>query len=138
MSKIEGTYAYLDKIANNFKNHIDTNGEKLNKAEALYSYSELLKEKTKNPVGMTIAIRDMLENNPIENVYEFGENLNYLERNPQIDLLVKKLEKSEESFAKIQNTKEDLIFFKRINHGFVTPKLTGIRKLILRFKLMLA
>ena len=128
----------LETKATNFVKAFDTRGGLLNKPEALTAYSEFLKEKIKNPVGMGIAIKNVLEKNPIDDVIEFSSNIAYVEQDKGIKDLLRDVRQAElKNYARTQDIREGLIENNRINHERVMPALKGFEKFLLKLKLFM-
>lgn len=138
MSKIpEIKRINLETKATNFIKTYNTKGRLLDKPKAILCYEEFLKEKIKNPVGMDIAMRDVLRREPVEDMIEFSSNVAYIEQNKGIKTLLKELYSQEAKRGKTQDLKEALIENNRINHDRITPALKGFNKFILMLKLLI-
>lgn len=120
--------ATLDKDSRYFIGH--------NRRFAVQCYENFLHEKIKNPVAASIAMRDVVQKRPIENVKDFAQNLVELERMPHIDKLVKQIADIEAQNSKTAYVRHEIISRNRINAYSVTPKLRGLKKLAFRLKLM--
>ena len=137
MSKIPEIFRYdLEAKAINFIQELDTKGALLNKKDALYHTKEFLREKIKNPVGMAIAMKDILKESPIEDVFEWSSNLAFVEKDPEVKTLLKKLATTELNYKKTSDLRQKLIDLNRVNNYEVSPALRGFDKLKLRFKLL--
>ena len=111
------------------------NQNHFSKSDAIYCYGEFLREKVKNPVGMGIAMRDMLEKEPINDMFRFSNNIAYIEQEKGIKKLLNQYEESDAKHPNLLDVRTKLIEEKRVNHGQVTPKLKGFDKFILKLKL---
>lgn len=118
----------LDKDSKYFVDH--------HKSFAAECYENYLKEKIKNPVAASIAMRDVVQRKPIENLGFFSQNVAELERMPHIDKLVKEIAVNEAKNKKTAFLRHELIARNRINAYSVTPRLTGLEKLMFKIKLM--
>ena len=99
-------------------------------------YQEYLKEKVKNPVAATIAMRDTVRKTPILNGKSFVLNQAKLERQPEVDQYIKQIANVEEKQAKTSFVRQEIIAKDRINLNSVTPKLKGAKKLAFKLGLM--
>ncbi len=109
--------------------------EAFNKKGATKQYEMYLQEKVKNPVAAAIAMRDTVQKHPINNWEDFTKNRVALERQPQIDKLVKQIEQIEAQYPKTGYIRQELIAQGRVNLNYITPRLTGLKKLALKLKM---
>ena len=125
------SYAYkrsLQPYPNNF------NG--INYDIAVERYSSLLEEKIKNPIAVKLAMLETEVKNPANDLKYINENLKTLEDNKKIQELLNKVRAVEAQYPKTLALRERLIEEKRIKLMGVTPKLTGLKKNLLKLKLM--
>ena len=99
-------------------------------------YQDYLKEKVKNPVAATIAMRDTVRKSPILNPESFVENQAKLERRPEVDQYICQLAANDLMQAKTAYVRQEIIAKDRINLNSVTPKLKGAKKLAFKLGLM--
>lgn len=118
----------LDKSAKCFKNSTE--------ALAKEKYCEFLEDKIKNPLAATLAMRDIKEIRPIENIEDFSKNLAKLEKTPEVDCYTKKIKDIESGYNKTGYVRQEIIAQNRISLNYVTPKLNKMEKLAFKLKLM--
>ncbi len=104
---------------------------------AAENYKSFLQEKLKNPVAATIAMRDEVRVRPISNIDDFTANRVKLEQKPEIKKLIAQLAAQEINYPGTSYIRQELIAKERVNLHTVTPKLTGIKKLAFKLKLLL-
>lgn len=135
MSKISQiNQTHLETKALNFIRAFN-NHNHFSKSDAIYCYGEILRERIKNPVGAEIALRDMLEKEPIDDMFRFSNNITYIEQEEGIQKLLNQYEESDAKYPNLLDVRTKLIEEKRVNHGQVTPILKGFDKFILKLKL---
>ena len=125
----------LKAVVRSYKQKLDSSDKKYCPEEAEYAYKNFLKEKVKNPVASEVAFYELLNKKPIKHVFSFYKRLEELEKNPSIKKLLDKVAKKQEGQDKTQFIRQMLIVENRIKLDKVTPKLTGIKKSLLKAKL---
>ena len=128
----------LESKASRFVRTFDTRGGLLNKSEALSSYKDFLKEKMDNPVGIKIAMKDVLKKNPISDEIEFASNIAYIEQDKNVKNLLKEVRQFNGRYGKTRYVRAELIDRGRVNHDKVMPALKGFDKFLLRLQLFLS
>ena len=102
---------------------------------AVQRYKDILKETIKNPITTKLVMKEVLEEHPVENIHYYEQNKKNIEKNAEIKEMLSELV-AREALYKNYNLREQLLEEKRIDLYKVNPKLTGLKKLALRFKLM--
>lgn len=125
----------LKGIVKSYKQKVDTSEKNYRQEEAEYAYKKFLKEKLENPVASEVAFYELLNKNPIKHIFSFYKRIEELEEKPSIKKLLNKISQKEESQSKTQFIRQMLIIENRIKLDKVTPKLTGIKKTLLKAKL---
>ena len=118
----------LDKPEPNFRN--------ASRDFASKEYKSFLEEMVKNPIASKIAMRDILREHPLEYPYDASQNVKVLEKQPEIDLLIKQIESKQALQADTRVIRNDIINSERISLHSVMPKLRGVKKFIQRLKYM--
>ena len=103
---------------------------------AINRYSEFLKEKIKNPILTKLSMNKVLKEHPPENRDYFERNLAVAKKDENIKKLLAIITKQEESQKYSLDLREKLIEENRIDLVKTTPKLSGLKKLMLRLKIM--
>ncbi len=126
------TYAYrrsLDTFPNVFKD--DVYQLSINK------YADYLKERINNPIVTELVSKKVEYEHPIKDPAYFLKNKKKAEQNTVIKNLLAKLAVEEINYSKTQSIRETLLSEGRINLYSITPKLRGIKKFLLKLKVLL-
>ena len=118
--------ATLDKPSQCFKEH--------SKDIAAEQYKIFMEETVKNLVAATIAMRDVLREHPLQYPGDSFQNIAVLEKQPEIDVLIKQVEQIRLSNSKTASIRHDILATDRINMHIVTPKLRGFEKFCKKLK----
>lgn len=125
------SYAYKRSLET-FPEHLTDRAYKL----AVNRYENLLNEKISSPVLTELVLKDVLTKHPVEDKAVFKTNKQTLEKDSRIQFLLAKVTKQETLHNKTQKTRDVLLANNRINAYGINPKLTGLKKIMLRLKLM--
>lgn len=99
-------------------------------------YKDFLIEKLKNPISATLAMRDVVAEHPIECIEDFSQNQRKLDAKPEIRDLINKINAKEDLYPKTCYARQEIIAQDRISLNYVKQKLTGLKKLAFKLKLM--
>ena len=91
----------------------------------------------KNPIVTSLITKSVLEEHPIENIKNYAENLKTVEQHPKTQELLAKLAAININNSETQYIREDLISMGRLDLYSVTPKLSGLKKLMLKLRILL-
>lgn len=107
-----------------------------NKNKAAKEYKQYLTTLLENPMMTAIVMNDVIKQNPIKyNVSAL--HLIELEKQPEMDTLVKGREKLYLIYEKTGRVRNAILDHGRINPETVTPKLTGLKKILFKLKAMI-
>ena len=102
---------------------------------ALAYYKDFLQAKKHNSVTASIAMRDVFSEHPIVNPETYEYNRTFLEKDPEIDCLIKECNVLEsKNYSKTKKIRNKIIKNNRINLYSVTPKMTIWEKFCFSFK----
>lgn len=103
---------------------------------AVKRYHEILKEEMKNPIATRLAMKKVLEEHPAENLNYFNTNLETISKDTLIKPLLNKLKEKNSEHLQTYKLREELISQNHLDLLVVTPKLTKIKKILLKLKLL--
>lgn len=129
-------YDVLRVITKFYRDDLDRTERDYNPKSAEISYKNFLIEKIKNPVAADAVLMDCLNKQPIKHIYYFYTFKEQLEKLPNIAKLINKIQKIEESHSKTGYLREVLMANNRIKPDYVTQKLSGLRKILLKSKIV--
>lgn len=141
MEILEG-FGRFDRFYDNAyycKNQIDKSGNHFDLEYAKDDYINFLNNRLENPTIADTAMRKVVKQQPYKNPeHTIINNLGDLESVPEIDKLVRKDAKNYHKtlYPKTGTLRQTLIENDRIALDTVTPKLTGLKKLLLRLKVL--
>ena len=123
--------------AEDFRHTIDTPREYFNKDYTGACYKDFLSHKIKNHTRADIAMQKLYKKYPIRFPMSYERNMYDLEKVPEIDTLIKS---ANETYAKLYpktgKLRKRLINADRFDFEKITPALKGVRKLLLRLRVL--
>lgn len=124
--------------AASYKKQLDSNPAWYDEELAQIRTEDFLKDRIKNPTIADAALHRYVKKHPYtSSSYQVINNMADLEKTPGVDTLIKQnCENYKKLYPKTGRIRETLIDNSRIDLYKVNPKLTGIKKLLLKLKTM--
>lgn len=135
-NKTNHRYDVVRVKTNFYRQDLDKTEDKFDAKNAEISYKNYLQEMIDNPVAAKAALIENLNKNPLKHVYYFYTFKEQLEKIPSIRNLIKKIENIEAKQSRTTLIRETLIANNRVKLDYVTPKLSGLKKILLKSKLI--
>lgn len=129
-------YDVLRAITKFHKDELDKTEKNYNPKLAEKSYENFLIEKINNPVAADSVMIDYLNKNPIKHVYNFYTFKAQLEQLPNIRKLIDKIQEIEKTHSRTASIREAIMANNRIKPDYVTEKLSGYKKFLLKSKII--